>query len=360
MEEILPVFWPYYTISLSLAIVLGMVAQRSRFCLQGGLRDWLNLKQSDRLVTYAATISFAILAATLAEAFSLVSLDMTKPAYRSSELALGRYVIGGFIFGVGMILCAGCGFRQVIKSGEGNLKAIWALGIMALTIYLITRGEFFGTLLMPLFAPMTVSLNAPQDIGSLVSPDHAGTLRLSLALIFSGYVCWQLLKRKTHLGTWFTTISIGVAIALGFIITGGEYAQFLAEEAEFMTTPPTGLGGQSFTVAAPLGDVVYFLTQLSLPSMTFGVLAIAGLILGAFTSALLGKRFAISGFASNQDFLFTTLGAALAGFGAVIATGCSVGHGLTGIATLSIGSIMAFAAMIAGGLVTIKLTRQVG
>ncbi len=354
MEDIFPVFWPYYAMALALAMFFGVVAQRSRFCLQGGLRDWRNLNNSHRLTTYLAAMAFTVLATSVVETFGLTDLSNTKPGYRSSEFAWGRYLVGGFIFGYGMVLAAGCGFRQVIKSGEGNLKALWLLSVMAISIYFLTRGEFFGLYVLPVFAPLSASLASQQDMGSLLLSDSANSLRLIIAVVFCVLVAWRLTVQKADATRWFTVISVGVAIALGYVLTGGEYAKYLAEEADFMSTPPAGLGSQSFTVAAPLGDLVYFIDQRGIAQLTFGVLAIAGVLLGSTLSAVIGNRFKISGFDSWRDFVTSTTGAALSAVGAVLAMGCSVGHGLTGIATLSLGSVIAVGAISAGGLLAIK------
>lgn len=334
---------------LAFATLFGVIAQRTKFCLQGALRDHVNLQQSQRLVTFLAAMAFAALASSVVESMALVSLDSTKPSYRSSEFAWGRYIIGGFIFGYGMVLSAGCGFRQLIKSGEGNYKAMWVLTVMALTIYWLTRGEFFAAQLLPLFAPLTLSLDGAQDIGSLISAEHGQNVRLAVAALLSGIAIWQLRARRASVGTWISAVVIGTLIALGFVLTGGEYAQFLADEAEFMSTPPSGLGGQSFTTTAPLGDVVYFLDQRSFAQLTFGVLAVTGLVLGSILSAAISRKFNWVGFDSLSDFIRANIGAVMAGIGSVIALGCSVGHGLTGFATLSVGSLVAVAAIVAGG-----------
>jgi uncharacterized membrane protein YedE/YeeE len=355
MEEIFPIFWPYYAMALVLAMGFGAIAQRSRFCLQGGLRDWRNLGNNRRLMTYIAAMAFTVLACSVVESLALTDLSNTKPGYRSSEFAWGRYLAGGFIFGFGMVLAAGCGFRQLIKSGEGSVKALWLVSIMAIAIYLLTRTTFFGLYVLPVFQPLSVSLSSQQDIGSLTSASHAATFRIVLGAIVSAIVAWQLVKQKASIGTWLTAVSISTVITLGYLLTGGEYALFLADEASFMDTPPNGLGSQSFTVSAPLGDVVYFLDQRAMPQLTFGVLAITGVWIGALISAISGKKFSLQGFDSWRDFSISSLGALLAAFGSVLAMGCSVGHGLTGIATLSIGSILAITAIVAGGMSAIKI-----
>ena len=357
MEEILPVFWPYYAMAFALAITLGVVTQRSRFCFQGGLRDWHNLGNNTRLMTYISSMAFAMLAVTVVESLSLTDLSATKPAYRSAEFAWGRYITGGFIFGFGMVLASGCGFRQLVKSGEGSLKAVWLISIMALAIYLLTRTTFFGIYVLPLFAYTTTSLSSQQDIGSLILGDSGMTARLVLSAVFSAVMALVLIRQKASTGVWLTAAGVAIAISLGFVLTGGEYATELADEAEFMSTPPYGLGSQSFTVSAPLGDVVYFLDQLTFSQVTFGVLAVFGVWLGSTLSAVSSKKLKISGFDSWSDFGVASLGSLLAAFGAVLAMGCSIGHGITGIATLSIGSFIATAAIAAGGMVAIKVIR---
>jgi len=357
MEEILPVFWPYYAITLSLALVFGAVAQRTRFCLQGGLRDLAIQAQPKRIATFLAAMAFAALISSLLEMFSLVDLHSTRPNYRSSDFAYGRYLIGGLIFGYGMVLAAGCGFRQVIKSGEGSIKALWALSVMALTIFAMTRGEFFGNYLLPPLSHLSISFNGPQDFGSLISKEDSQSIRLFLAALFCVAVCWRINVMRLGYSVYTTAILVGLIISAGYLLTSGEYAQFLADEAAFMTTPPSGLGGQSFTVAAPLGDTVYFLNQRSISDINFGVLAICGLFIGSIISAVFSGRFSLQGFNSWPDFFKANIGAVFAGAGAVIAMGCSVGHGLTGLATLSLGSLLAFGGIVVGGSIAIK---QVG
>lgn len=122
-----------------------------------------------------------------------------------------------------------------------------------------------------------------------------------------------------------------------------------------MDIPPTGLGTQSFTFAAPMGDVVHWLSEPQWALVSFGVIAVLGLVAGSFIAAVSFKQFKLEGFASSQDFWSSTLGAVMVGFGAVLAMGCSIGHGLSGMATLALGSMVALAAIFAGAYVGIRL-----
>lgn len=363
MESLPNVFLYYYLAVFVLALVFGFAAQKSAFCPVGGLRDWLNQNNPGRLWTYLAAIAVAMLSVSLIESLGWVELSQTRPPYRTEDFAWGRYVIGGFIFGFGMVLAAGCGMRNLIRVGQGSYKAIWLVALMALTAYVMTRTSFYAEWVMPIVAPMTTSLSnaGAQDLASLLVGSSAESHAIWL-LILSWIIGLTILyfafknsafRRPSYI---LSAFAIGLVIAAAYWLTGGEFAKGLQDEAMFMATPPEGLGTQSFTFAAPMGDLVYYLMSPSeLSLITFGVLAVVGLAVGSLIASLLSKQFAISGFTSKRDGLISSIGAILVGFGVVLAMGCSIGHGLSGTATLALGSFLALAAISAGAYVGLKL-----
>mgnify|MGYP005619218789 CR=1 FL=1 len=128
-----------------------------------------------------------------------------------------------------------------------------------------------------------------------------------------------------------------------------------------MDAPPEGLGTQSFTFSAPLGDVVHYMGHPAATSaITFGVVAVAGVLLGALLSALVRREFSLQRFGTLREWLVTLSGAVLVGVGSVLAMGCTVGHGFSGIATLALGSFLALAAIVAGGATALKLGAVLG
>lgn len=354
-------FWPYYAGVFALALIFGFTAQRSAFCPVGGLREWVNERRFGRLGTYFGAIAAAILFTAVAEGLGLFELSQTMPPYRSAEFAWGRYILGGFIFGLGMVLASGCGMRNLVRVGQGSLKAVWLVVVMALMAYLMTRTSFYAEWVMPVVAPLSLSFAqaGAQDLASLlVGPsDLLSTWRWLLGLLIGGALLFWLLKSpdfkqfKPLLTAWV----IGAVIVGGYALTGGFYAEQIKEEASFMELPPTGLGTQSFTFAAPMGDVVYWLSDPHWALVTFGVLAVLGMVIGSLMGALAFGQFKLEGFVSAKDFVRSTIGAVLVGFGAVLAMGCSVGHGLSGTATLALGSFVALASILAGAYVGIRL-----
>jgi uncharacterized membrane protein YedE/YeeE len=109
--------------------VLGWVLQRSHFCTMGAISDWLLMNDKTRLRQWALAIAVA--------ALGLGTLSMAgwvQPAnsiYGAERFPWLSYVLGGFVFGVGMVLSSGCPTKNLIRLGGGSLKALLVLMVMA-------------------------------------------------------------------------------------------------------------------------------------------------------------------------------------------------------------------------------------
>ncbi|WP_312397667.1 YeeE/YedE family protein, partial [Kocuria sp.] len=111
---------------LIVGAVLGIVMQRGRFCVTGMLRD-IFLQKSWR--TFAALlIVISVHAIGLA---ALTSLGVIAPEY--STFAPAAVIIGGFMFGIGIILAGGCASGTWYRSGEGLVGSWVALAMYALS-----------------------------------------------------------------------------------------------------------------------------------------------------------------------------------------------------------------------------------
>ena len=89
-------------------------------------------------------------------------------------------------------------------------------------------------------------------------------------------------------------------------------------------------------------------------TISFGVAVIAGIILGGLAVATANRTFRIDGFKNAREMSDYMTGGALMGVGGVMALGCTIGQGVTGIATLSLGSLLAVGGIVAGGAVAIS------
>jgi len=104
-----------------------------------------------------------------------------------------------------------------------------------------------------------------------------------------------------------------------------------------------------------MGDTArYLLDPGNLLLVNFGVMALAGVIIGSFAYALATRSFRFEWFASGSDFARHAAGGALMGVGGVLSMGCTVGQAISGVSTLAIGSILTFLAIVIGSAGTMK------
>lgn len=351
---------------LLVAVVFGMAAQFSRVCLPGSLREWVLHADRSRMSAYLVAIAAAVIFTGLVQALAGIDLGDTKPPYRSPQFAWGRYILGGFIFGVGMVMTRGCPARNLIKLGQGNLQSLPVLIVMALSAYMMTRTSVYMDWFAPWVGVLSLDLTrfgiAHQDLASLLG-GGAG-LRLALSLLIGSILLWvasRWLNPLKAAAVWIGASLVGAMVALAYFFTGGSVGRAAQDAAELMDSPQEGLGTQSFTFSAPLGDVVNYLSHPThTAAITFGVVAVLGVLVGAVLSAVVRREFKLLPFGNLREWFITLTGAVLAGMGSVLAMGCTVGHGFSGVATLALGSFLALASITAGGVVAHKLDALLG
>ncbi|QGT79434.1 YeeE/YedE family protein [Guyparkeria halophila] len=359
-----PAISQYLLYVLVLSVVFGGAAQFTRFCLLGGMSAYMGERDGGRMAVYLGAIGVAIVVTTLVQWFAAIDLDQTRPPYRTADFAWGRYLIGGLLFGAGMVLARGCPVRSLVRTSQGSLQALVAIVVMAVAAYAMTRTSLFQTAFLPWVGALSVDLTAigipHQDLAALVGggPLVYGLIAAALAALLLA-VSWRWLPLGGNGLAWFGVLLLGTAVGLGFWVTGGAPGQAADMASMMQTMPQEGLGTQSFTFSAPLGDVVYFLQNVDNTStITFGVVAVVGVFLGSLVSALVRRDVQFAAPRAIGEWLRTVIGAAMVGVGAVLAMGCTVGHGLTGLSTLALGSMLSIASIMLGAWITLRIQRR--
>jgi uncharacterized membrane protein YedE/YeeE len=122
---------------------------------------------------------------------------------------------------------------------------------------------------------------------------------------------------------------------------------------------------ESFSFVSPLAYTLEYLMFWTDKSkiITYGIASAAGVIAGSAAYAIASKTFHWEGFRDAEDTALHVLGGILMGFGGITALGCTIGQAITGFSTLALGSIITFAAIVAGSAATMKwqywrLTRE--
>lgn len=360
MENLIGV--PVFIGVLLLAMVLGATAGATRFCTMGGVSDWLNIGDTGRLLAWFMAIAVAIGGATLLEATGIVSLDATRPPYRATEFAWPRYLLGGFLFGIGMVLASGCPTRNVLRVGSGSLKGLVVLLLVGISAWLMTRTDLYAIVFHSWLQHLSVNPGPPQDLGALLAA-ATGMDRAAARMWLGGLLALALLipvlrsaDFRSHRGNVIGGVVVGLCVTGAWYLTGGPWGRAWQDDALWLDQPPIGVGVQSYTFVNPLGETLTFIGNGgSLQLLTVGMVAVLGVLLGALAWNVLTGRFRWEWFTTREDFLRHAAGAVLMGVGGVLALGCSVGQGITGVSTLALGSWLALAAMIIGAATALRV-----
>jgi uncharacterized protein len=351
----------------AVALVLGAVGQKTRFCTMGAVSDWVSMGHTGRMRAWVFSMAIALLGVVILEAGGTINLSAeTFPPYRTANFAWLRYLAGGLMFGAGMTLASGCGNRTLVRIGGGNVKSIVVLVVASACAYLMLWTPLFETAFLPWIQATSINLAhygvQSQEVGSILAgmfglaPSRALNLTVS-ALVAVGLLVWVFRSRdfRESSDNVIGGAIVGLAVVAGWYLTGGPLGAAWKEYAEMATEIPSRVQTQSFTFVAPMGDTVrYLLNPGQLSLINFGVVALSGVILGAFLYSVPGKTFRYERFFTFKDFGAHVLGGALMGIGGVVAMGCTIGQAVTGVSTLAIGSILAFFGMVIGAAGTMK------
>lgn len=347
------------------AFLLGAVAHKTNFCTMGAVSDWVNMGNKARLWSWFVAIAVAMLGTTLLQAQGFVDIGATIPPYRTTAFAWLRYIVGGVLFGIGMTLAGGCGSKTLINIGGGNLKSLLVMFVAGGFAFLMTKTAFYETLFHGWVTATTVDLSAygmrsqalPDVLaavfGGAEAPSWIAGVLIALIVLALAFRNSQFRKHRNH---WIGGVSVGLIIAAGWYVTGGPLGREALEAIEWLDEKPLGVGVQSYTFINPMGETLYYLsTPRDANLITFGVMALAGMVLGAALSALLSGRFSLTWFTTLSDFIKHMVGGVLIGVGGVLAMGCSIGQGITGMSTLALGSCLALGGIIFGAALTMKV-----
>lgn len=343
------------------AVVMGAVANKTNFCTMGAVSDWVNMGDTGRLRAWLLAVAVAIIGVAVLDMAGAATIgNNTFPPYRTANFAWLRYILGGLLFGIGMTFASGCGNKTLVRIGGGNIKSLVVLVIAAAFAYLMLWTEFYEKVFNAWIAATTVDLAKAgfqsQSLGDLVGGGK--TAQLAAAGVFGLGLLGFAFSSGDFRGNFdniLAGIVIGLAVVAGWYITGGAMGGAWKEWAEMADVVPSRVEVQSFTFISPMGDSVrYLMDPARLANVNFGIMALAGVIVGSFLWAALSGSFRIEWFSSVGDFAGHACGAVLMGIGGVLSMGCTIGQAITGVSTLALGSILTFVAIVAGAAATMK------
>jgi uncharacterized membrane protein YedE/YeeE len=364
-----------------IAFVMGAVVNKTNFCTMGAVSDWVNMGDTSRFRAWMLAIAVAIVGVTGLEALSLATPGDSFPPYRGGQLIWAENLLGGLLFGIGMTLASGCGNKNLIRAGAGNIKSIMVLAIIGVIAYFMLNpfpnsdATFMSLLFFDWIRPLAIDVGSSQDLGALLSTENAGTVRMIVGGIIAAGLGIYIFMSAEFRGSFDNLLAglvVGIAVVAAWYITSNvtftfdeesyglrQFVQeweFLADSDEGKPADSRPLAAQSYTFINPIGQLgAYIGAGLDRTFLTFGIMAALGVIAGSFVWSLISKSFRIEWFASVSDFVNHFVGAILMGFGGTLAMGCTIGQGITGVSTLAVGSFIALVAIIFGCAITMKI-----
>lgn len=345
--------------AFAVALFFGAVAQRSHFCTMGAVADVVNMGDWARARMWAVAVAVAVLGFNAM--VGLGWLEARNSIYAGPRLLWLSMLLGGAMFGFGMVLASGCGSKNLVRLGGGNLKALVVLVVLGLAAFATLRG-ITAVPRVRLLETVFFELPAGQDLPTLVGA-LTGMAVPTLALAFGGVLAlallaWVLARPEGRAPVvWWGGAGIGLAVVAMWWVSGR--LGFVPEdpttlESAFLATNSRRM--ESLSMVAPVGFAIDWLLFFSDRSkvLTLGIVSMAGIVGGAALGSLADRSFRWEGFGGPEDLANHLAGGVLMGVGGVVALGCTIGQGVSGVSTLALGSFLALAAIVCGAWLALR------
>lgn len=327
---------------LAIGIILGFILQRGRFCTTGAFRDVVFAGKTRWFSAFIVLIAVHAIGLWTMVSLGVITVEPGQFPWLAT-------IIGGFIFGVGMVLAAGCATGTYYRVGEGLIGSWFALALYATSAAAMKYGPF---------APVTTGLRGiTVEQGTVYETLHVSPW--VLVVVLAAVATWLtvihnrkrakvaslppqysgikhvLLEKRWN--PFATAAVIGVIATLGWILSAASGRN-------------AGLG-----ITTASAKLATFFTTGDISLLDWSVYFVVGLIIGSFIAAKAAGEFRLR-VPDATTVVKAILGGVGMGVGAAIAGGCTVGNGMVETAAFSWQGWVSLAFMVAGAGVTAKLT----
>lgn len=346
LTSLIETFGDHFVLAMGGALIglmFGFFAQRSKFCARAAVIECCDGSWGSRLAVWLLGFAVAILAVQ-----AIVLTGFLKPESSrqlGSPGSISGAVLGGLMFGMGMIMTRGCASRLLILSANGNLRALLSGLVFAVTV----QASISGVL-----APARQWVTALWMVEG--GPDRnllnitSTWLGFVVGIAMGAVALWRLRLSKDSSNTWnWAGVFVGLAVAMGWGLT-----QLVAS----VSFEPIAV--QSLSFSAPSAEwLMRTLSTTTAPSFGFDAGLLPGVFIGSLVASVLFGEFKFEGFQTENKLGHYLTGAVLMGFGAVMAGGCTVGAGMSGGAIFSNTAWLTLVSIILGAGLTYKTLKSI-
>lgn len=319
---------------LVIGIIFGIAAQRSRFCLRSAAVEFSRAEFGAKLAVWLLAFSTGVILTQML--FGLEILATSEIRQLTLQGSLSGAIIGGAMFGAGMVLARGCSSRMLVLAGQGNLRAVLNGLVFAVAAQASLRG-----ILHPVRDAIAGWWVVPGErldlLGAMGQGWEAGIL---IGFIWLAAGIYFAVRSGVTLKGWLGGIGVGVAVGLAWAWTGMLNGQlFIPVKIE------------SLTFTGPSANTLMLFLSPPTGTWRFDVALVPGVVIGSFLAAAWARELKLEGFSGGPSMTRYLLGAAMMGFGGMLAGGCAVGS-LTNASVFALTGWLALLSIFLSAVVT--------
>ena len=326
-------------LGLFIGIAFGVIAQKNQFCFSGSIKDYILTKSTKRGASVIMAVIIAIISTTLMASY--FQIDLTQSSYFKSNINYLAVIAGGLLFGTGMMIADGCSSRSLVKYGQGDSNALITLIFIAIFAYATTKGILFGILNPFINNPFLIEISSKIE-------NFQMNIFVALAILIT--ILLYLIKKVKRVFSLFDGVLVGLLVSISWFVTG-----YIGQES---MEREIALAGISFVY--PSAKTLELFTYYEVNELSFGVSMVCGVLAGTFIMSYFNKKYSF-GCTSAQNInkvKYNMIGGALMGTGGILAIGCTVGQGLTGLSTLAFSSALAIISIFISAVITGKILNK--
>jgi uncharacterized membrane protein YedE/YeeE len=305
---------------LALGGTFGFFAQRSRFCLRSAVIEFARQLGGGKLTVWLFAFAVAVIAT---QALAWVGwLDASAARQLSARGSLSGALVGGLLFGCGMILARGCSSRLLVLAAQGNLRSV-----ISGLVFAVTAQASLGGVLAPLRDGIaswwTIDGGSSRDLLAHLGLGHGAAA--GFGVLWLAAAVWWARRQRVPVWGWLGAIAVGITIACSWFLT------YRITQVSF---DPYPVQAMSFT--GPSAELLSRVLFAGGRPLNFDMGLIIGVVAGAFIAAASFGELKLEGFQGGASMSRYLFGAVLMGFGGMLAGGCAVGAGLSGASVFAL------------------------
>ena len=320
-------------LGLFIGIAFGVIAQKNQFCFSGSIKDYILTKSTKRGASVIMAMIIAIISTTLMANY--FEIDLTQSSYFKNNINYFAVIIGGLLFGAGMMIADGCSSRSLVKYAQGDSNALITLIFIAIFAYATTKGILYGVLDPFINNSFLIAISSKIQ-------NFKMNIFVVLAILLT--ILLYLVKKAKRVFSLFDGVLVGLLVSIAWFVTG-----YIGQES---MEREIAISGISFVY--PSAKALELFTYYEVNELSFGVSMVCGVLAGTFFMSFVNKKYSF-GCTSGQNInkvKYNMIGGALMGTGGIMAIGCTVGQGLTGLSTLAFSSALAIISIFISAVIT--------